>query len=101
GTPQTGSASGSVARGAWVRYQPLSVLAGSNLTVTLSGSGDPDLYIRFGSQPSTTTYSCASESPTATERCSITVPAGQSQAYIGVYGYSQASFSLNASWVAP
>jgi serine protease len=101
GTPREGSASGSVGSGQWVRYQPLSVLAGSKLTVTTTGTGDPDLYIRFGSQPTTTSFHCRSWSPTATESCSLTVPAGQSQAYIGVYGYSSATFTLTASWVQP
>jgi len=77
------------------------VLAGSTLTVTTTGTGDPDLYIRFGAQPTTTSFHCRSWSSTATESCSITVPAGQSQAYIGVYGYSSATFTLNAKWVAP
>ncbi|MBA3500670.1 MAG: PPC domain-containing protein, partial [Deltaproteobacteria bacterium] len=91
----------SVARNTWRRYQPLTVLAGTTFKVTLAGSGDPDLYIRFGAQPTTATYHCASEGPTATETCSIAVPAGATQAHIGVYGYTAASFHLEASWVQP
>jgi hypothetical protein len=60
GTPQTGSASGSVAYHAWVRYQPLSVLAGTRFTVNMTGSGDPDLYVRWGSQPTLTAYDSSS-----------------------------------------
>ncbi len=101
GTPRTGTSSLSVARGAWRYYQPLPVLAGTTITVTLTGSGDPDLYLRFGAQPTTTQFQCASETPTATESCSITVPTGATQAYLGVYGYTAASYTLNASWVEP
>jgi hypothetical protein len=32
---------------------------------------------------------------------SVISPAGQSTAYISVYGYSAASFTINVSWVAP
>jgi vibriolysin len=99
--PRHGTSDYSVARGAWVHYNPLAVVAGSQVRVTLSGSGDPDLYIRFGSRPTTATYNCASYSPTATESCTVTVPAGQTQAYVGVYGYSAASYHLEADWVSP
>jgi serine protease len=101
GTPQTGSASGSVARGSFVNYQPLSVLGGTTFDVQMSGSGDPDLYVRFGARPTLSTFHCRSWSNTATERCTITVPAGQTSAYISVYGYTAASYTISASWVEP
>ena len=99
--PRHGTSDFSVARNAWANYNPIVVVPGSQFAVTLSGSGDPDLYIRFGARPSLSTYVCASESPTATESCTVTVPAGQTQAYIGVYGYSAATYHLEADWVAP
>lgn len=101
GTPRSGTSDYSVARGAWVRYQPITVLDGTTFEVTLSGSGDPDLYVRFDAQPTLTTFTCRSWSPTATERCTVTVPTGASQAYIGIYGYSASTYRLTATWVEP
>jgi serine protease len=52
----------------------------SGLTFTTSGdSGDVDLYVKFGSPPTTTDFDCASTTPTAAETCSI------SPAQVGIY----------------
>jgi serine protease len=101
GTPQTGSASGSVGYGQWVRYQPLSVLAGTRFTVNMTGTGDPDLYVRFGAQPTTSAFHCRPYIDGATEVCDLDVPAGQSQAYIGIRGYTSGTFTINVAWTAP
>ena len=67
----------------------------------MSGTGDPDLYVRFGSRPTASTFHCRSQGPNASERCTVTVPAGQSAAYISVYGYSAATYRIDVSWIAP
>jgi vibriolysin len=41
---------------------------------TAGGSGDVDLYVKLGSQPSTTSYNCKSESATTVETCTIANP---------------------------
>jgi hypothetical protein len=101
GTPRTGSASGSLARGQSIAYQPLSVLAGSRLDVAITGTGDADLYVRFGAQPTASLWDCRPYLNGSAEQCSLDVPAGQSQAYLLVYGYTAASYQLTASWVQP
>ncbi len=101
GTPQSGTASGSVAQGAWVQYQPQSVLAGSRFTVTMTGTGDPDHNVRFGAAPTATQYACRPYIDGASETCDLTVPAGQTQAYVGIHGYTAATYSINVSWTAP
>lgn len=40
--------------------------------VTSSGTGDADIYVKFGSAPTTTTYDCRSNGATNAETCSIT-----------------------------
>ncbi|MEN9867644.1 MAG: hypothetical protein RL748_3234 [Pseudomonadota bacterium] len=40
--------------------------------VTSGGTGDADLYVKFGSAPTTTTYDCKSTGSTNAETCSIT-----------------------------
>jgi serine protease len=52
----------------------------SGLAFTTTGdSGDVDLYVKFGSPPTTTDFDCASTTPTAAETCSI------SPAQVGIY----------------
>ncbi|MBZ4418789.1 pre-peptidase C-terminal domain-containing protein [Myxococcus sp. RHSTA-1-4] len=101
GTPATDTKSGSVASGANVNYGPYSVLAGTSFKVVMTGSGDPDLYVQFGSAPTTTSYACRPYLSGAAETCDITVPAGQSSAYIMVRGYTAGTYTLNISYTKP
>ncbi len=101
GTPTTETASGSVASGASVNYGAYSVVAGTQFKVVMTGSGDPDLYVRFGAAPTTTTYNCRPYLSGASETCDLTVPAGQSSAYIMVRGYTAATYNLAINYTKP
>ena len=81
----------SVARRAWT-YYTIDVPAGmATLDFAMSGgSGDADMYIRRGSQPTSATYDCRPYKSGNTESCSFTNPAADTW-HIGVYGYSAAS----------
>ncbi|MEO7433021.1 MAG: pre-peptidase C-terminal domain-containing protein, partial [Dokdonella sp.] len=73
GVPVTGV---SAALNAYSTTYTIVVPAGkTNLTVTTSGgSGDGDLYVRSGSAPTTSTYTCRSWATGNTESCSINSP---------------------------
>lgn len=101
GTAKTVTYSGSVAKGANAHHGPVSVLAGTTLKVVMSGSGDPDLYVRFGAQPTTSSYHCRPYLDGANETCTLTVPAGQSSAYIMVRGYQSATYAVAVDYVEP
>ncbi len=68
--------------------------------VTSGGTGDADLYVKFGSAPTTTSYTCKSEGGTNAETCSIaTAQAGTY--YVLVKGYSAFSgMSITGSYTA-
>lgn len=101
GTAQSGAADGSVAAGREQHYQPLSVLAGSTFRAALTGTGDADLYVRFGSAPSTREYACRPYRADSNETCELTVPAGETQAFVMVRGYTDATYRVEIEWVAP
>ncbi|MGV3624452.1 MAG: PPC domain-containing protein, partial [Archangium sp.] len=101
GTPQTATVSGSVSRGQFITYNPVTVKPGTALTVTMSGSGDPDLYVRFAGAPTTTLYDCRPYKTGAAETCSLTVPASATAVFLGVNGYQAASYSITMNYVAP
>jgi hypothetical protein len=101
GTPKTGSASGSLTVNQWRSYQALSVVPGTRFTVNMTGSGDPDLYLRFGSAPNFNDFHCRPYLDGATESCSVDVPAGLTTAHLAVHGYTAASYTINVSWTAP
>lgn len=78
----------------------LSVPAGAtNLTfVTSGGSGDGDLYVKFGSAPTTSSYDCRSWNSGNGESCAITT-AQAGTYYVMVYAYSGFSgLSLTGSY---
>lgn len=96
GVPVTGIAGAAGSDQIWT----LDVPAGASALkfVTAGGSGDADLYVKFGSAPTTTSFDCKSESSTNTETCSIaTAQAGKY--YVLVRGYSAFSgLSLTGSY---
>jgi hypothetical protein len=77
--------------GATVNYT-MSVPSGrTSLSVRISGgTGDADLYVKFGSAPSTTTYDCRPYLSGNTETCTFSAPAAGTW-YVMVRAY--ASFS--------
>jgi Zn-dependent metalloprotease len=76
----------------WSCTYTLSVPAGqSSLKFDLSGgTGDGDLYVKYGAAPTTTTYDCRPYLSGNTESCSFTNPASGTW-YVKIYGYSAAS----------
>ncbi|MCE9671656.1 M4 family metallopeptidase [Myxococcus stipitatus] len=70
------------------KFYSLVVPAGAtSLKFTTSGgSGDVDMYVAFGSQPSTSTYDCKSEGSATTETCTITnIQAGTYHVLLSAY----------------
>lgn len=77
----------------------LDVPAGASaLNVVLSGgSGDADLYVRFGSEPTTSTYDCRSWNSGNSDSCTINSPSAGTW-YIGINSYaSYSGLTLEAS----
>jgi serine protease len=79
----------SINRRAW-QYYTIDVPAGmATLDFNTSGgTGDADLYIKEGSQPTSSTYDCRPYEKGNTESCSFTNP-GADTWHIGIYGYSK------------
>lgn len=101
-TPPGGGNSGTIpnlaaAKGAWV-YNTIAVPAGmTKLTVTIAGgTGDADLYLRLGSNPTTSSYTCRPYKAGNSETCTITNPAAGTW-HVGIRAY--AAFSgVTETW---
>ena len=102
GGAEGGSASAnnlSASRRNWLRYT-LDIPPGmSTFTVQISGgSGDADLYLRYGSQPSTRNYDCRPYLNGNNETCTITNPQPGTW-HIGIRAYQTFSgVNLSAEW---
>lgn len=96
GVPVTGI-SGSANQ---AQYWTINVPAGAtNLKVTMSGgTGDADLYLRRGAQPTTSAYDCRPWLSGNNESCSVAAPVAGTY-HVMVRGYSAYSgVSLVATW---
>jgi hypothetical protein len=71
----------------------------TNLAITTSGgSGDLDLYTRFASPPTTTTYDCRPYTSSNNETCSVAAPQA-GRYYVMLHGYTAyAGASLRGSF---
>lgn len=101
GTEKTDTKTGSVAQGATASIGTYAAVGGTTLHVKMTGTGDPDLYVRFGSAPTATQFNCRPYLDGANEECTLTVPSSGATAYVLVHGYTAASYSVTTTWIAP
>ena len=83
-----------------LQYYTINIPEGaSNLVVSMSGgSGDADLYVRRGAQPTTSVYDCRPYVGGNTESCSFETPAAGVW-HVMIRGYSAFSgTSIRATW---
>jgi serine protease len=102
--PRSDTFSGSALFFGWAHQSTLTVQPGTRVRVVLTTtSGNANLYVRFGAQPTASAYDCRPNlAGTATETCDLLVPAGASQAYVSVRdaGFFSA-FTGTRAWVQP
>lgn len=94
---RTQSFSGQVAQGASINIDgAFAVTPGTVFKVQMTGSGDPDLYVRFGQQPTRTSggYDCRPYLNGADERCELDVPANTQRVFVMVHGYRAGTYNL-------
>ena len=85
GTPVTGLAGGSAAELHYTMAVPAGI---KSVTFTLAGgTGDADLYVRFGAAPTFYEYDCRPYLSTSDETCTFS-PAQAGTYYVMVRGYS-------------
>jgi serine protease len=82
----------SVDASAWSCNYTLSVPTGaSNLTFDLSGgTGDADMYVKFGAEPTSSVYDCRPYKSGNAENCTFATPQVGTY-YVKIFGYSAAS----------
>ena len=101
GSSGSATVTGSLAEGQQANHGPYRVLPGSIFSVVMTGTGDPDLYVRFGAPATTTYFQCISWNFGASERCEVQVPADQTDAYILVDARSAATYRMDVTYTKP
>lgn len=83
-------------------FGPYPVSPGDLVEATMTGTGDPDLYVRFGDRPPTTQgFDCRPYTAGADEACSLNAPADTSQVFVMVRGYRVATYELTIVLTTP
>ena len=93
-TPTPTPGTQSLAQNELFRAAPIAVAANQRFIATLTGTGDPDLYVAFGRQPTTNDYDCRSWAQGPDERCSLDASSA-TQAFVMVHGYTASTFQLS------
>ncbi len=89
---------GTVKKGEWNHLEKFAVVAGQKARVVMSGTGDVDLFVKFGSQPTSEAYDCRPYATGSSELCELTVPAGMTAMYVSLNGYAETSnFDLSVT----
>lgn len=72
------------------------VTPGSQFIAEMSGTGDPDLYVRFRQPPtrSPRAFDCRPYLTGAIERCALTVPVGAATAHVMIHGFTRGTYNL-------
>lgn len=84
-----------IAAGAWKHYSVQVPTGASGLVFTLSGSGDGDLYVRHGAQPTTSSWDYRPYQGGSAETVTVNAPASGAW-HVSVRGYSACTVSLKA-----
>ena len=89
--------SNSISKKQWHNYGPFSTLQG-NISVKMTGSGDADVYVNMGSEPTGNSYDCRPYLNGSSESCELN---GPGVLYVSVYGYAaNSSYNLIISFVS-
>ena len=93
-TLETVDNNGTLAANQWQHYGPFEAAVGT-VSAEMTGTGDADLYVRKGAQPTTSAYDCRPYRNGSTESCSLE---GPGDFYVSVRGYTAATFDLTVSF---
>jgi hypothetical protein len=83
------SESGTIAKNAETRFSTGTLGAGTYV-FEMTGTGDADLYVRTGAEPTTTTWDCRPYGGTSNETCTVNLDAS-AEVFVMVRGYATSS----------
>lgn len=91
--------SGYLAQGEKTLIGPLNVVALQQFFANLIMTGDIDLYVRWTSAPTASSYNCRPYQQTGKpESCQLSVPAGVEKAYVMLQGYAAGEYDLTLTY---
>jgi hypothetical protein len=86
-----------IAECGWQVLGPFMASDAAKVTVTSTGDGDADIYVRRGAPPEVEEFDCRSSGSASSETCSI---AGGGAIYVAVFGAKQSNVSVRIEYLA-
>ena len=86
--PSDGGASGDLLPGEWANFVSFEVEQDGVLIATMTGTGDADLYVRKGAQPTRDDFDCRPYMASSNEECRME---GAGTYYVAIHGYGSPS----------
>ena len=77
------------------------VAPGSTFRADMTGTGDPDLYVRLDGPVTQAGYDCRPYTSGAAESCVFDVPPDAADAFVMVHGFGASTASVTIDWIAP
>jgi vibriolysin len=88
-----------VTKGQFVEFAPIAARPGTRFVVTMTATGDPDLYVQYGTQPTKTQYACRPyKGFDEEETCTLTVPQNVNRMYFKIDGYANGTYALSITY---
>ncbi|MBX3252279.1 MAG: trypsin-like serine protease [Myxococcales bacterium] len=81
-------------------YDRIPVTPGSPFRASLRGTGDADLYVRWGNRPTASAFDCRPFAGDSNEVCELTVPSGVREAFVAVNGFRASTYTLDVTYYA-
>lgn len=76
----------------------LTVKPGTQFSVIMTGTGNADLYVKFGSMPTKLSQDCRPIKDGSAESCVMQVPAGATNAFVGAVARTAVTVTITATW---
>ena len=92
-----------VAASEFKSFGPFDVAAGSKIEVHMTGTGDPDLYVKRNAETTDVVYDCRPYTAGATEDCTSARfhASGPAKFWVGIKGFTEGTATITVSYKTP
>ncbi|MES2666517.1 MAG: matrixin family metalloprotease [Pseudomonadota bacterium] len=87
-----------LATGAFRMVTTASPQPGTPVVITMTGTGDPDLYVKIDGPPLLSNFDCRPMETGADEQCDFLMPPGTQSVFVAVHGFAEASYALTIEY---
>ncbi len=91
---------GAIAAGDFRMVTMASPKPGTPVVITMTGTGDPDLYVKIDGPPLLSNFDCRPFEDGAEEQCDFVFPLGAQSVFVAAHGFTAGTFSVTLDYTA-